>query len=108
MKLRPLPGRLYCKALETGLRTSAGGIVLTDDNKATAGVGGVRPRWFQVVNVNVDTNPDDIKIGDYVLVEHGRWSKRFTGSADMREVGNNYSIVEEKSVMMVSEDPPMV
>ena len=108
MKLKPLPGKLVCVSLEVGFRTSAGGIVLTDDNDMSAGERGVRPRWFQVVNVNVDTNPDDIKIGDYVLVEHGRWSKRFTGSADMREVGNNYSIVEEKSVMMVSEDPPMV
>ena len=103
MKLRPLPGRLYCKALETGLRTSAGGIVLTDDNKATAGVGGVRPRWFQVVNVNIDTNLDDIKIGDYVLVEHGRWSRRFSGT-DI----DNYSIVEEKAVLLVSEDAPIV
>ena len=103
MKLRPLPGRLYCKALETGLRTSAGGIVLTDDNSATAGVGGVRPRWFQVVNVNIDTNLDDIKIGDYVLVEHGRWSRRFSGT-DI----DNYSIVEEKAVLLVSEDAPVV
>ena len=103
MKLRPLPGRLYCKALETGLRTSAGGIVLTDDNKATAGAGGVRPRWFQVVNVNIDTNLDDIKIGDYVLVEHGRWSRRFSGT-DI----DNYSIVEEKAVLLVSEDAPIV
>ena len=103
MKLRPLPGRLYCKALETGLRTSAGGIVLTDDNKATAGVGGVRPRWFQVVNVNIDTNLDDIKIGDYVLVEHGRWSRRFSGT-DI----DHYSIVEEKAVLLVSEDAPIV
>ena len=103
MKLKPLPGRLYCKALETGLRTSAGGIVLTDDNSATSGAGGVRPRWFQVVNVNIDTNLDDIKIGDYVLVEHGRWSRRFSGT-DI----DNYSIVEEKAVLLVSEDAPVV
>ena len=103
MNLKPLPGRLYCKALETGLRTSAGGIVLTDDNNATAGAGGVRPRWFEVINVNIDTNPDDIKIGDYVLVEHGRWSRRFSGT-DI----DHYSIVEEKAVLLVSEDAPIV
>jgi co-chaperonin GroES (HSP10) len=103
MNLKPLPGKLFCVSLEIGLRTSAGGIVLTDDNVLSAGERGVRPRWFQVVNVNSKTNSDDIKIGDYVLVEHGRWSKRFSGT-DI----DNYSIVEEKSVMMVSEDPPIV
>ena len=103
MNLRPLPGKLFCVSLEIGLRTSAGGIVLTDDNKMSAGSSGVRPRWFQVVNVNVDTNSEDIKIGDYVLVEHGRWSYRFSGT-DI----DDYSIVEEKAVMMVSEDPPKV
>ena len=103
MNLKPLPGKLFCVSLEVGLRKSAGGIVLTDDNDMRAGDRGIRPRWFKVINVNVDTNPDDIKIGDYVLVEHGRWSKRFTGT-DI----DNYSVVEEKSVMLVSEDPPIV
>ena len=58
---------------------------------------------FQVINVNIDTNPDDIKIGDYVLVEHGRWSRRFSGP-DI----DHYSIVEEKAVLLVSEDAPIV
>ena len=103
MKLKPLPGRLFCAALETGLRSSDGGLVLPDDNKITDTETGIRPRWFQVVNVNVDTKPDDIKIGDYVLVEHGRWSYRFSGT-DI----DNYSIVEEKAVLLVSEDAPIV
>ena len=103
MKLKPLPGRLFCASLETGLRATDGGIVLPDDNKMSSGSTGVRPRWFQVVNVNVDTNPDDIKIGNYVLVEHGRWSRRFSGKHY-----NNYSIIEEKAVLLVTEDPPIV
>ena len=72
MKLKPLPGNIFA-VLQLGERVTQGGIVLRDDNGKDEGV---RPRWAKVWMVADDIS--DIKPGEWILCEHGRWTMRIT------------------------------
>lgn len=50
-------------------RTKAGLILNTDDGKDH----GIRPRWGKVYAIG--PLQEDVKVGDWVLVEHGRWTR---------------------------------
>lgn len=50
--------------------TSAGIIVRSDDGKSH----GVKPRWAQVYAIGPQQR--DVQVGQWVLVEHGRWTRK--------------------------------
>ena len=51
-------------------RKLSSGIFLLNDDMRTAGV---RPRWAQVYAVGPEQQ--DIQVGQWVLVSHGRWTR---------------------------------
>lgn len=53
-------------------KTSSGIILRSDDGKAH----GVKPRWCRVWAIG--PNQKDVKVGEWVLVEHGRWTRGVT------------------------------
>ena len=55
--------------LESGARTTKGGIFILDDNAKDTGI---RSRWGQVYAVGPDVT--DIKAGEWILIDHGRWT----------------------------------
>ena len=70
-------------------RITASGIVLLNDNGTTKGI---RPRWGQVYAVGPDQQ--DVKVGDWILVAHGRWTRGLdiedeTGAKTIRKVDPN-------------------
>lgn len=67
--IKPCKGKVFVELLESGQRKSKGGIILRDDNGKDHGI---RPRWAKVYAVGEDV--DDLFIGDWVLLEHGRWT----------------------------------
>jgi len=52
--------------------TKSGIIILSDDGTT----GGIHPRWAEVIAVG--NEQEDIQVGQWVLVAHGRWSRGFT------------------------------
>ena len=52
-----------------GRKLSSGIMLLGDDGKTD----GIRPRWAKVYKVG--PTQSDVKPGQWVLVEHGRWSR---------------------------------
>mgnify|MGYP001430928193 CR=1 FL=1 len=68
--LRPLKDNVILTNLERGERKSAGGIVILDDDGKDSGI---RARWGQVYAVGSEQK--DVKVGDWVLMQHGRWTK---------------------------------
>ena len=52
-----------------GRQLSSGIVLLGDDGKTD----GIRPRWARVYAVGPDQQ--DIKVGQWVLIEHGRWTR---------------------------------
>ena len=56
--------------MDFGERVTKGGIIkLEDDGKDE----GIRPRWGRVYSVGPEQK--DVKIGEWVLVKHGRWTR---------------------------------
>jgi len=75
----PLPDDILVVEMEQGQRLSRGGIILSDDTayssfdeKDAKAAKGIRARWAQVYKVG--SNVDYVSAGEYVLVEHGRWT----------------------------------
>lgn len=52
-----------------GRKLSSGIVLLGDDGKTD----GIRPRWAKVYKVGPTQH--DVKPGQWILVEHGRWSR---------------------------------
>lgn len=99
-KLRPLNDNVLITDMNFGEQTSKGGIVIrSDDGKSE----GVKPRWGRVWAIG--PNQKDFKIGEWILVEHGRWTR---GVTVVEEDGNEIIVrrVELKSIIGSSETQP--
>jgi|TARA_B100001248_G_scaffold81197_1_gene59026 co-chaperonin GroES (HSP10) len=72
-KIRPLRNKILVKSIDQGERKSKGGIILPSADLVEQGAGGIRPRWAEVYAVGSEI--DYLKPGDFVLMEHGRWTK---------------------------------
>jgi co-chaperonin GroES (HSP10) len=84
-------------------RMSAGGIVLKSDNGKTHGI---RPRWAKVYKVGPEQT--EVEVGDWILVEHGRWTRGMmiddgTGEFEIRKIDTN-CIMARSSVEPGPED----
>jgi co-chaperonin GroES (HSP10) len=79
-------------------KTASGIVILSDDGKAH----GVKPRWAKVWAIGPDQQ--DVKIGEWVLVEHGRWTRGVT----VRENGKEILIrrVDPENILLSADEKP--
>ena len=68
--IKPLGKNVIVRDMNFEGRTLDSGIVLLGDDGKTDGI---RPRWAQVYTVGPDQT--DVAVGQWVLLEHGRWSR---------------------------------
>lgn len=100
-KLRPLRDKVIVHNMHFGEQRSSGGIVvLGDDGKDR----GIYPRWGQVFAVGPD-HSEEFKVGDWILVEHGRWTRGIKLETD-DETETIIRMVDNKAVLMWSEQKP--
>ena len=98
-QIRPLNDVIIVSDMVFDERISTGGIVLLNDNgKGT----GIRPRWGQVYAVGPDQH--DVKVGEWILVAHGRWTRGIeiedeTGKRALRRV-------DPKDIMIQTDEQP--
>lgn len=71
-RIRALYDHVIVCDMHFGDRKTAGGIVLLGDDAKRSGI---RPRWGKVYAIGRDR--DDIAVGQWILVEHGRWTHGF-------------------------------
>ena len=99
-KLTPLHDGVIVSDMNFDEQVTAAGIIIQSDNGKSEGI---KPRWGKVYAIGKDQH--DVKVGDWILVEHGRWTR--THSIE-DETGNIFNIrrVETKSIMIVSNTKP--
>lgn len=68
--IRALHDHVIVRDMSFDVRQLASGIVLLGDDGKTDGI---RPRWAQVYAVGPDQQ--DIAVDQWVLIEHGRWTR---------------------------------
>ena len=103
----PLKKRVLVSDMHFGETKSKGGIILVDDDGTAEGI---RPRWGKVYAVG--RLQDDVQVGQWILVSHGRWSRAFKvkrkekGSAGEIGVELEVRMVDENDILLVSDEEP--
>jgi co-chaperonin GroES (HSP10) len=98
-KIKPLNDNILVADMNfEEMKTASGIIIQSDDGKAH----GVKPRWCRVWAVGPDQQ--EVKVGEWILVEHGRWTRGVT----VQEDGKEFVIrrVENISVMLRADERP--
>ena len=98
-QLKPLKDAVIVSDMNFDVRLSQGGLILLNDNGKSTGI---RPRWGQVYAVGPDQNT--IKVGTWVCVEHGRWTR----GIDIEDENGPQTLrrVDPKDIMMESDQEP--
>lgn len=78
--LTPLHKNVIVRDMNFEGRTLSSGIVLLSDDGKTDGI---RPRWAQVYAVGPEQT--DVQPGQWVLIEHGRWTRGLKVEIDSEE-----------------------
>lgn len=81
-------------------KTASGLIISSDDGKER----GVYPRWAKVYSKGPD-NKDDYNVGDWILVEHGRWTRGMKLETE-KDGELEIRMVESESVLAMSKEKP--
>ena len=71
-KFRPLHDGVLVKEMKFDEVRTASGIIIPGDD---ATLRGLHPRWAQVLEIGHEQ--EDVSVGEWVLVAHGRWSRGF-------------------------------
>jgi len=99
MKIRALHDDVLVQDMDFGEQTTAGGIIVkSDDGK----VHGIKPRWGQVYKVG--PNQTDVHPGQWILIEHGRWTRKI--KIDDGNGAKEIQKVEVKSILAVADEKP--
>ena len=96
----PIRDNVLVSKMNFAERKTAGGIVLpSDDGKSE----GVRHRWCQVWATGPEQK--DVKVGDWILMEHGRWTRGLTVEDDN---GEDIVIrrIDTTAILMVTDEEP--
>jgi co-chaperonin GroES (HSP10) len=98
-ELRTIKDHILVTDMNFKERTTTGGIYLLSDDGRSAGV---RPRWAQVYAIGEDQQ--DVKIGQWVLVTHGRWT-RGVGIED-KHGEQTIRRIDPNDILLVSDTEP--
>lgn len=81
-----------------GRQLSSGIWMIADDGKSE----GIRPRWGKVYKVGPDQT--DVTVGQWVYVEHGRWTRGLEVEID----GEVFKVrrIDPKAMIFVRDTPP--
>jgi len=101
--IKPIKDKVLISDMDFGEMKTAGGLIIqSDDGKAH----GVKPRWGKVYAVGPEQK--DVEVGQWVLVEHGRWTRGFdlVNDVDREEVKTTIRMVENKAMLCISDEKP--
>jgi co-chaperonin GroES (HSP10) len=101
-KIRPIKDHILVVNMEQGEKTTKHGIIVLDDNGKDRGI---RPRWCQVWKVGPEQ--EDLSPGQWILVEHGRWTYGIESA--IPEAGDEVFYVQRvdvQGVLLVCDEKP--
>jgi co-chaperonin GroES (HSP10) len=97
--ITPLKKRVLVSDMHFGETKTAGGIILTDDDGTESGI---HPRWAKVYAVGKEQ--DDVRVGQWLLIAHGRWSRALKVKKQGTEL--EVRMIDENDILLVSDDEP--
>lgn len=98
-KLRALNAHVLVTDMHFGERKLGSGIImLNDDGKGE----GIRPRWAKVFAVGPEQQ--DVRVGQWILVAHGRWTRANEIEVDGEE--KSLRRVDQNDILLISDEAP--
>jgi len=97
--ITPLKKRVLVSNMHFGETKTKGGIILTDDDGSELGI---HPRWGKVYAIG--DQQEDVKVGEWVMVSHGRWSRGF--KIKKKGVELEVRMIDENDILLVSDEEP--
>lgn len=99
-QFKPLGKHVIVTDMEFSERITHSGIIIPNDDKKSEGI---RPRWAKVYAIGPEFESDEITIGSWILISHGRWTRGIdvedeTGKKTLRRVDTN-------DILLVSDEP---
>ena len=96
--IRAISDHIIVTDMNFDQKISHGGIIIpTGDRKLE----GIHARWARVYAVG--PTQQDVQVGQYVLVSHGRWTRGL--EIEDQESEKTIRRVDNKDILMVSNDP---
>lgn len=98
--ITPILDHILVTDINFGEQTTKSGIVLRSDNGKSEGI---KPRWGQVYAVGPDRK--DVSVGEWCLIEHGRWTRGievFINDEEKIEVFR----IDPEGILMVTDEKP--
>lgn len=96
--LKPVHDGVIACDMQFDIRLSSGGILLPNDDMKSSGI---RPRWAKVYAIG--PTQTDIKVGQYILISHGRWSRGVKIEDDEGE--KVIRKIDPNDILLVSDEP---
>ena len=97
--ITPLKKRVLVSDMHFGETRTKGGIILTDDDGSESGI---HPRWGKVYAIG--DQQEDVTVGQWVMVSHGRWSRGF--KIKKQGVELEVRMIDENDILLVSDEEP--
>ena len=97
--ITPLKKRVLVSDMHFGETKTKGGIILTDDDGSE---GGIHPRWGKVYAIG--DQQEDVTVGQWVMVSHGRWSRGFKVKKEGVEL--EVRMIDVNDILLVSDEEP--
>tara|TARA_B100000085_G_scaffold281073_1_gene307047 strand:+ start:354 stop:755 length:402 start_codon:yes stop_codon:yes gene_type:complete len=98
--IRAVGNRVIVSDMHFGEQKTRGGIIIRDDDGTSRGI---YPRWGKVFRKG-PKNSEPYEEGQWVLVEHGRWTRGL--SITIGDVERTLRMVEAESILGYSENQP--
>ena len=99
-KPRAVSNRVLVTDMYFGEQKTASGLIIKDDDGTTRGI---YPRWAKVYGKG-PKNTDPYEIGQWILIEHGRWTRGF--KVDDGEGEKELRMVEAESIIAYADEKP--
>jgi co-chaperonin GroES (HSP10) len=98
--LVPIKDRILISDMEFGDEVTKSGFILKSDNGKAHGV---KPRWGRVFAIGPEQQ--DVAVGDWILVEHGRWTRTFELEQDDGSILEVRG-VDTNAIMLTTDEKP--
>jgi co-chaperonin GroES (HSP10) len=98
--ISPIGNRVIVRNMYFGEQKTKSGLIIRDDDGTSRGV---YPRWAQVHKKGPE-NTDPYIEGDWILVEHGRWTRGLKIDEGQGKI--EIRMVEAESVLLWSDQKP--
>lgn len=98
--LMPIRDKVIVTDMHFGEQQTASGIIIRDDDGTAHGV---HPRWGRVWAKGHE-NEEEFKVGDWILIAHGRWTHGIKLETDEKEI--IVRMVDNDDILAYSETRP--